>query len=370
MNKKIFYLSKEDNFPQVDPDFFIGMPTDGGLYPALEEVVELAQEGDLVFMVFSGLLPTADDLSAWSEKLSDFDLISISSKEKCSFPRIFMPLPGLTGGSPHIVGFRVSLLEDYFSCTKTLPLKPRENTGLPLVVRLIFFKARVFSIMLETEISSPRGIGPAKLLSLIFSRRRHLRLSPYRSILHIVNIPWYSGLAAYAFDMSRQMKEMGIKTAFAASASSPLEKAVSDKEVFIPLLSRKGLGAFGSAVRISRLAKYYDFVAAHTGSSLFIALMAFRRPKRIIRLRAEGGSIKNNFFNLFLHRRLLKVIVPNKFTASFIPLEPEKIFLLKPLVDTELFSFSELPDENIIGISGRLDRVKGHYELINALPKI
>ncbi|MBN2406773.1 MAG: glycosyltransferase family 4 protein [Elusimicrobia bacterium] len=191
-----------------------------------------------------------------------------------------------------------------------------------------------------------------------------------KKILHIINIPWYSGLAGYAIDLARFMREEGEEVAFAVSGGSRLYDILRGSYETIPLPGRTAAGSVLSIFRLAKIRRELKAVFAYTGSSCFIAFFLFLVfGIRFVRVRAEKGLVKKNIFNRMLHRTAFRVIVPTAFIMDDFKdiVSRDRIMLLPPVVDTRAFGYAELPPEDTIGIVGRLGRIKGHRVLVEAL---
>lgn len=353
MNNRFFILSKDKESEKREFS---------SLFEALENTS--GNEQILVIRDFRGI--GEFDVSGLSEVSEETDIKIYSGRGSLFLSRLILPLPGLLSYNPGVIFIRPGVIRDFQKHTGALPFKNGEDPAL-MIIRLIIFKASAAHIRYP-DAADFKNIRYIDLFRLLKERKRILRSTPLKKTLHIINIPWYSGLAAYAYDISRYMSKEGVRFSIAANSGSTLEKRLSEGSEFIPLKGRKGLSPFISVIKIRRFSRYYDAVFAHTGSSLFIGRAAFLfRKIPLIRVRAERGEMKKSFFNRILHLSLKAVIVPNKTSASGALHPPEGLFHLPPVVDTALFRSAPLRDEPVIGILGRLDPVKGHRELIKSL---
>ncbi len=196
-----------------------------------------------------------------------------------------------------------------------------------------------------------------------------------KRILHIVNIPWFSGLGSYARDMGYYMEKSGARVTFAAVSPSRLSSRLEKEFEVIPLPGRGTIQTLRGIFRLLRVINNFDAVISHSGSSFFMGsvMKLFRSKIVLVRTRAEKGAPRKNFFNRLLHIWGDAVVVATeKIRERFLSIgcRPEKILVLSPVVDTARFRFSPPPHGNVISIIGRLDRVKGHGVLIEALPAI
>lgn len=189
--------------------------------------------------------------------------------------------------------------------------------------------------------------------------------------LHIINIPWYSGLAGYAIDMGKYMED---RVVFAVVEGSPLYYKIKNKFEVISLPGRSVLKTLRGLFKVWMLSYNIKVIFAHTGSSFFMGIViGLLRGIPVYRVRAESGRVRKNIFNILMHKLAKGVIVPNEFIKNdFLKfgVRKGKIFLLPPVVDTNKFCYSPLPEGMTVALVGRLDKVKGHKVLIESLPLI
>jgi glycosyltransferase involved in cell wall biosynthesis len=180
------------------------------------------------------------------------------------------------------------------------------------------------------------------------------------AIMHIVNIPWYSGLAGYAEDMAVFSRKSGHEVIFAAVEDSPLMEKVKKNFKTIPLNGRRPADTIRSIKTIRKSLDGVDMIFAHTGSSFFLAV-------------AASLFKKVRVFNIIMHKFAFGVVAPTggikKIFLDF-GIPEDKIYYLPPVVDSDIFYPQPLKSANTIGIVGRLDRVKGHEVLIDSLPLV
>ena len=359
-------LSGEGYGPEIKTE-------EGGLGEEIRLAAGLAGAGDAVMIISRPETLSSGKVSAALNSLKYFDAAGLADGSVAgrALSSLVFTVPGVSDCACGVTVFRASVLTDYLRRTGRAPAERKESSASAFV-RVAFFGASVTAI---TDDSGKKpAIAPGVKLSLfrvLLERHRIRKSSPYRRVLHIVNIPWYSGLAAYAEDMCRYSNDLGFKPVFAGCGRSVLSERVSARFPFIGLAGRKGLGPFLSVLKIFRIAGGFDAVFAHTGSSLFIAYFAtLARRARLVRVRAEAGEIKKNIFNILLHSRLRAAVAPTEAIARDIPLKDDRIFVLPPVVDTGLFRPSPVPDDDIITVVGRLDEVKGHRVLLESLKKV
>ncbi|HUT85278.1 MAG TPA: glycosyltransferase family 4 protein [Elusimicrobiales bacterium] len=193
-------------------------------------------------------------------------------------------------------------------------------------------------------------------------------------IIHLADEIWDSGLTDYAISIATAQKKAGQKVYFAALKNYyAYQKAqVLGLDVLdIP----KGPSRFAS---LSNAIKSINpnVLNAHTGSTHTLAIIASKISgcePAVIRTRADARPVTKKLFANILwnntdgfvaanNRILLQFqkIIGNKIPSTFIP---QGLITAAPPQNQQ-------PDYNTIGIISRLDPVKGHKIVIEALPYI
>ncbi len=190
-------------------------------------------------------------------------------------------------------------------------------------------------------------------------------------ILNIIDIPWHSALAAYAFDQSAALAGRGHRVFFAApekSAAAAFALANSFPLAVIP--HRKNYMILGALMRLKKLIEEedVDVVNAHTGKAQTMAWLLSlisARPFALIRTKADAKRPSAGFA---LGRTALIIAGSKAIKEMYIAagLAPAKVEVVYQGVIP--------PPENIktptgtlkVGILGRLDPVKGHACFIEA----
>ncbi|GAH02819.1 unnamed protein product, partial [marine sediment metagenome] len=237
---------------------------------------------------------------------------------------------------------------------------------VPLVLRYDLKEGRSSIKIIKTIFEYIRLIAMIKLL-----RRNDLK---HKKILHIINIPWYSGLSRYAVDMARFMEYSGENVILAVVGNSPLYEKIKNLYEVIQLPGRGAINSIRGLLRLLKVRNDIKSVFAHTGSSCFIGfILSIIKRIPLIRSRSEKGRVKRNIFNSLIHKYVKAVVVPTRAIKNdFMDIidKQDKIFMLPPVVDTSIFKISEIPENRSLSLVGRLDEVKGHKILIESLPEI
>ncbi len=276
--------------------------------------------------------------------------------------------------------YRAGLIKEYLLHRGELPVKAAgfEST-VELLMKLIFFGAAVKEVPLilrydrretPTKMNLPVTIL-GYLIMVVKLKILRTSLTRKNNIMQIINIPWYSGLASYAEDMGIYSQKAGYDIDFAVVGESELIEKIQKNFRTLSLYGRSPVNTFKSILKIRRSLNNTKFIFAHTGSSFFLGVAAslFKKTK-VYRVRAERGKIKKNIFNIILHKLAAGVIVPTipiKKVFQKFGIKDRKIYYLPPVVDSDNFYPQPLKKSNIVGIVGRLDKIKGHGVLIESL---
>ena len=200
-------------------------------------------------------------------------------------------------------------------------------------------------------------------------------------ILHLIDIPWWSGLSAYAFDCMAAQISMGHEVRLLCEKNSlPYKKA---KELGISVTSmggRKFWNAPGNFMRIGQALGPWRpaLLVAHTGSTHWMAaLWGSWKKIPVIRTRALAQPVKKNWVNRAVYENSKWVLTASEKLRRDCRLSLDngaqsKIrALLPPVENPALLSAGPLqagvPRNKKIGVLARLDPKKGHRTVLEAL---
>ncbi len=188
-------------------------------------------------------------------------------------------------------------------------------------------------------------------------------------ILQMVDVPWDSGLAHYALALSQGLKKKGHQVFVSAvPGEKPWHKAHRLGLKTIPMVRLKNLTALRRFVREHQI----DLINAHTGSTHSLAVAAALGQKiAVVRTRSDARTIKRRPGSRFLYKHTQRVIAAADYIRdSFLKelkLAPRQVVTVYQGVDVEAFSVEPYPKYPVLGIVARLDPVKGHRYLIEAM---
>ena len=196
--------------------------------------------------------------------------------------------------------------------------------------------------------------------------------------LHLLDIPWWSALSAYAFCCMEAEKKSGVESYLACPGDSlSFRKSKEDNVNCIEIHGRDILSAGANFIKIGRLCRHIkpDVIIVHTGSLHFITFIwstIYRIP--LIRTRIIAQSVHKNVLNKLLYQQTDKFIVPTdqmrRELIGKLFLQEDKVETLYFPADVDLAMDIMLPQKKSIGMIGRLDPVKGHATFLEAAAKV
>jgi glycosyltransferase involved in cell wall biosynthesis len=188
-------------------------------------------------------------------------------------------------------------------------------------------------------------------------------------ILQMVDVPWDSGLAHYALILAQGLNDEGHEVFVSATpGQKPWIKAHRLGLKTLPLVSLKGLGPLRRFVREHGI----DVINAHTGSTHSLAVAAaLGQSVAVVRTRSDARAIRRRPGGRFLYKHTQRVIAAASYIRdSFLKelkLPPKKVVTIYQGLAVEDFEPVPFPKAFVIGVVARLDPVKGHRYLLEAL---
>jgi len=190
-------------------------------------------------------------------------------------------------------------------------------------------------------------------------------------ILNIIDIPWHSALAAYAFDQSAALAGRGHGVFFAApEKSAAAEFALKNGFPLTLIPPRKDYMLLGAVLKLKELIRTegIDVVNVHTGKAQTIAWLVSLispRPFAIIRTKADAKRPRAGFA---LGRTALVItgskVIKQMYLAAGLSAEKAEVIYQGVTPPPERTGRYAAPLK--VGILGRLDPVKGHACFIEA----
>lgn len=188
-------------------------------------------------------------------------------------------------------------------------------------------------------------------------------------ILQMVDVPWDSGLAHYALVLSQGLKKAG-HTVFvsAVPGQKPWAKARRLGLRAVPLTTFKGLGPLRRFLRDQKI----DLMNAHTGNTHSLAVAAALGQKvAVVRTRSDARMVKKSLGSKLIFGQTSRVIAAADFIRDaylkILKLPPKQVVTVYQGIHASDYESNSLPEIPTLGIIARLDPVKGHRYLIEAL---
>ncbi|MDD3312194.1 glycosyltransferase family 4 protein [Pseudodesulfovibrio sp.] len=213
-------------------------------------------------------------------------------------------------------------------------------------------------------------------------------------IFQVINVRWFNATAWYAITLSRLLADAGHEVLVLTQADTDAERAAKalglttvsvDLNTTNPVRFARAIGHIIQLLRAHRP----EIVNCHRGEGFFLwgllKLAGFRF--KLVRTRGDQRPPRCDAFNRWLHANAADaVVVTNRFMADYflkrMRTPPKGVWLIQGGVDTERFAFDPEgreavraefgfgPDDLVVGLLGRFDRVKGHRELIRAVARL
>jgi glycosyltransferase involved in cell wall biosynthesis len=188
-------------------------------------------------------------------------------------------------------------------------------------------------------------------------------------ILQMVDVPWDSGLAHYALVLAQGLKARGHQVFVSAiPGEKPWQKAHRLGLKTLPMVNLKGLKPLRRFVGEHHI----DIINAHTGSTHSLAVAAaLGQPIAVIRTRSDARAIRRRPGGKFLYKHTQRVIGAAEYIRQAflreLKLPPKKVVTVYQGIDVDGIPVEPLPKNPVLGIIARLDPIKGHRYLIEAL---
>lgn len=190
-------------------------------------------------------------------------------------------------------------------------------------------------------------------------------------ILSIIDIPWNSGLAHYAFEQALALRAGGHEVAFACPPGSAAARfAEKTGCAYFPIPGRKELSRYPAAVlELSRLVreKGFHFACPHTGLAQTVSwcLKKLNPGLKIVRVKADARRPSAGFTLSSVDRVIsASAFIEDAYLAA--GLDPAKSALIRQGIETPPFEHAPPAPPLKIGMLGRLDPVKGHEVFLRA----
>lgn len=188
-------------------------------------------------------------------------------------------------------------------------------------------------------------------------------------VLQFIDVPWDSGLAHYALILSQELKRKGHQVFVSAlPGEKPWVKAHRLGLKTVPLARLSGLKPLRRFLREHSI----DVLNAHTGSTHSLAVAsALGQKVAVVRTRSDARDVKAKVGSGFLYRHTHRVIAAADYIRDSylkkLRLPNRKVVTIYQGISPLEFEIAPLPPKPIVGIVARLDPVKGHRYLLEAV---
>ncbi|EGB13953.1 glycosyl transferase group 1 [Pseudodesulfovibrio mercurii] len=210
-------------------------------------------------------------------------------------------------------------------------------------------------------------------------------------IFQVINVRWFNATAWYAITLSRLLADAGHEVLVLTQAGTQAEQAARDAgldTVAVDLNTTNPVRFAAAARHIIQLLRAHrpDIVNCHRGEGFFLwgLLKLFGFHYRLVRTRGDQRPPRSDAINRWLHAGVADaVVVTNRRMADYflhkMRTPGHGVWLIHGGVDTAKFRFDPEgrerirkefgfgPDDLVVGLLGRFDRVKGHQETIRAV---
>jgi glycosyltransferase involved in cell wall biosynthesis len=212
--------------------------------------------------------------------------------------------------------------------------------------------------------------------------------------IQVINVRWFNATAWYALFLGKLLKESGHAVLILALPHSPAYAKAREWGLEVralPLNTNNPLRIINLFYSLKKIIRDFspDVVNCHRGESFFLwpLLRSKKHPFALVRTRGDQRLPKNNPINKLLHKHLCQAVITTNsrmrdhFAAKF-RLGKDKLHLIPGGVDRQKFKpspragnkvrekFGFTRDNLVLGLVGRLDRVKGQKELVQAVARL
>lgn len=194
-------------------------------------------------------------------------------------------------------------------------------------------------------------------------------------ILHLLDIPWWSGLSSYAFDCAEAQMALGHSVEIGCAEGTLPHRKAEERNWKVFMIGDRGtLGGLYTFLLLGTrfLAERPDWIIAHTGSTHWIAwFWGNLLGIKTVRTRATSQKLKSSAANRKIYSGTRTIVAgsdPLSRECARILSDPSKIKTLYPPVTLQNAVAQET--NLILGMAARLDPVKGHSDLLAAFQKV
>lgn len=188
-------------------------------------------------------------------------------------------------------------------------------------------------------------------------------------VLQFIDVPWDSGLSHYALLLAEGLKNRGHHVFVSTvPGEKPWLKAERLGLQTIPLTSLRRLNPLRRFLKEQGI----EILNAHTGSTHSLAVAsALGRSVAVVRTRSDARDVRRRVGSRFLYQHTHRVIAAADYIRQSylkkLRLPGRKVVTIYQGISLSQFSVKPLPAVQTVGIVARLDPVKGHRYLLEAV---
>ena len=212
--------------------------------------------------------------------------------------------------------------------------------------------------------------------------------------LQVVNVRWFNATAWYGMELARLLNKAGHPTltlGLEGTASFAKAQAMGLDPIGLPLNTCNPIRTLVLARSLRNIVRDFrpDIVNCHRGEAFWLwGLLKNEAPGyALVRTRGDQRLPRNSLANRWLHQHTAEAVISTnsvmaRHFVSQLRVPAAQVHTILGGVDTDVFRFSEArrqtvraaygygTDEQVVGLLGRFDRVKGQKELIHAVARL
>ncbi len=212
--------------------------------------------------------------------------------------------------------------------------------------------------------------------------------------VQVVNVRWFNATAWYGMELARLLNKAGHPTltlGLEGTASFARAQAMGLEPIGLPLNTCHPLQTLQLARSIKKLVHDFrpDIVNCHRGEAFWLwgLLKNSAQGYALVRTRGDQRLPRNNVTNRWLHQHTAEAVISTnsvmaRHFVNKLHVPAAQVHTILGGVDTAFFRFSEErrqavraaygygADDQVVGLLGRFDRVKGQKELIRVVARL
>lgn len=211
--------------------------------------------------------------------------------------------------------------------------------------------------------------------------------------IQVVNVRWHNATAWYGLELARLLNEAGHETLVLGLGGTESFRKAEDMGLHpldLPLNTRNPWRMADLARKLHGLVREFrpHVVNCHRGEGFFLwGPLKSAHGFRLVRTRGDQRLPRNTLPNRLLHRHAADALIATnsrmaRHFETVLGVDPSRVHTIFGGVDRQRFAFDAAgreavrrryglrDDEQVIGLLGRFDEVKGQRELIAAVARL